>query len=513
MRTLSNWLKERSAGALKVVGVVPAIVHALSDSWVLPRHEGRDPGRQLKRHSEFRAGFISFLMIVVVALIDHHASPRVSFSLFYLLIVAYAAWSGGKKAGVFCAFVSSFALFLHEVRTSPDEWVGWPVYWDLWMQIGTFLFAAFLVSAVRSLTGNLERRVKERTIDLEREVADRRQTEEQLLKTTQQLRQLAEHIADAFWMRNVDDTKMVYVSPAYEKIWGRSCRELYLSPGAWLAAIHPEDRERVEQAILRKQAAGEYNQEYRIVRPDATLRWIRDRAFPIRDGSGKVVRIVGIAEDITERRRLEREILEISDREQARMGQDLHDSLCQKLVSLAFDNDSLGQKLESRAVPEADAARQMGALLDDAITEARALSRGLFPVQLETDGLAVALRQLAATVSLRFHVDCRLECPQSVFVRDNAVATHLYRIAQEAVNNAIKHGQPGAILIQLTETAGRLELKVSDDGVGISLPANSGGMGLHTMEYRASTIGGSLSVGKGRDCGTVVSCLLRQEGG
>jgi signal transduction histidine kinase len=240
------------------------------------------------------------------------------------------------------------------------------------------------------------------------------------------------------------------------------------------------------------------------------VRWIRDRAFPIRDGSGRVVRIVGIAEDITERRRLEREILEVTDREQARIGQDLHDSLCQKLVSLAFDNDSLEQKLAARAVPESDSARQMGALLDDVITEARALSRGLFPVQLEKDGLALALKQLAANVSLRFPVVCRLECEQSIDIRDNAVATHLYRIAQEAVNNAVKHSQAEVILIQLTETGGRVELKVIDDGVGIEHPTKSSGMGMHTMEYRARTIGGNFNISRGPERGTVVTCLLRQ---
>jgi signal transduction histidine kinase len=91
------------------------------------------------------------------------------------------------------------------------------------------------------------------------------------------------------------------------------------------------------------------------------------------------------------------------------------------------------------------------------------------------------------------------------------VATHLYRIAQEAVNNAVKHSQAGTILIQLTETDGRMELRVSDDGIGISFPLKSSGMGMHTMEYRARTIGGSLSVGPGPERGTVVSCLVRQD--
>jgi len=327
----------------------------------------------------------------------------------------------------------------------------------------------------------------------------------------QQLRQLAENITDAFWIRDSEETRMVYVSPAYEKIWGRSCKELYQSPHAWLEAIHPEDRETVAQAMLTKQATGEYNQEYRIVRPDGAWRWIRDRAFPIHDSSGKVIRIVGIAEDTTDRHRLEREILEISDREQARIGQDLHDGLCQQLVSLGFDNNSLEQQLSAHALSEVAAVQKMGQVLDDAIAEARALARGLFPVQLEADGLSLALRQLAAGVGARARVHCRVDCPQPVLIRDNTVATHLYRIAQEAVNNAVKHSRAGSILIELKINQNRIELKVTDNGIGIPVSRHpAGGMGLHIMNYRAQAIGGTLNIERGARHGTLVSCSLPQ---
>ncbi|MGP8020030.1 MAG: PAS domain-containing protein, partial [Limisphaerales bacterium] len=339
----------------------------------------------------------------------------------------------------------------------------------------------------------------------------RTQTEDQLRKTMQQLRQLAENITDAFWIRDLEETRMVYVSPAYEKIWGRSCKELYQSPHAWLEAIHPEDREAVAAAMLTKQATGEYNQEYRIVRPDGALRWIRDRAFPIRDSSGNVIRIVGIAEDTTDRHRLEREILEISDREQARIGQDLHDGLCQQLVSLGFDNNSLEQQLAAQARPEVAAVQKMGKVVDDAIAEARALARGLFPVQLETDGLSLALRQLAAGVCARARVHCRVDCPEPVLVRDNTMATHLYRIAQEAVNNAVKHSRAGSIVIELKTNQNRIELKVSDNGIGIPTSRHpTGGMGLHIMNYRAQAIGGTLNIERAARHGTVVSCSAPQ---
>ena len=208
---------------------------------------------------------------------------------------------------------------------------------------------------------------------------------------------------------------------------------------------------------------------------------------------------------------VEREILEISDREQARIGQDLHDGLCQQLVSLGFDTNSLEKQLSVRAVPEVAAVQKMGQLLDDAIAEARALSRGLFPVQLEADGLSLALRQLAAGVSARARVQCRVDCPQPVLVGDNTVATHLYRIAQEAVNNAVKHSRAGSIQIELKTHHNRIELKISDNGVGIPVSRNpAGGMGLHIMNYRAQAIGGTLNIERATGHGTIVSCSAPQ---
>lgn len=508
MRKQSSWLKQRFEAVFGGVVSLPAILGAIVDYHAIPRINRRDPPRHLKQHSETAISLLCLLLAALVAIIDYRSAPRVSFTLFYLLIAAYAAWSGSRKAGILIALASSLASFVDEVNHNSQ--LGVP-YWNLGVQIGISVFVVLLVSAVRSLTEHLEQRVTDRIAALEREIGDRKQTEEQLRKTMQQLRQLAENITDAFWMRDSAETRMVYVSPAYEKIWGRSCKKLYQSPDAWLKAIHPEDRELVAQAMLTKQTTGEYNQEYRIVRPDGTLRWIRDRAFPIRDGSGKVIRIVGIAEDVTDRRRLEREILEISDREQARIGQDLHDGLCQQLVSLGFDNNSLEQQLAARALPEAAAAEKMGQVLDDAITEARALSRGLFPVQLEADGLSLALQQLAASTCTRTKINCRMECPQPVSVPDNAVATHLYRIAQEAVNNVVKHSRAGSILIQLNASHNRVELKISDDGIGISVaPDSTRGMGLHIMNYRAQAIGGALSIEPAPGHGTIVSCSVPQ---
>jgi len=131
----------------------------------------------------------------------------------------------------------------------------------------------------------------------------------ELNKTNEQFRQLAEHIREVFWMTSAEKDEMLYVSPGYEEIWGRTCESLYASSLTWVESIHPEDRDRILHAAKTKQVPGEYDEEYRIVRPDGSMRWIHDRAFPIEDESGNVYRIVGIAEDITERKEMEQDLI------------------------------------------------------------------------------------------------------------------------------------------------------------------------------------------------------------
>lgn len=137
------------------------------------------------------------------------------------------------------------------------------------------------------------------------DIEERKRSEAALRESQQRFQQLAENIGKVFWMTDPQKDRMLYISPAYEKIWGRSTESLYEKPQTWLEAIHPEDRERIRMAALGRQVDGNYDETYRIVRPDGSIRWIQDRAFPIRDESGRVYRIAGLAEDITERRQLE----------------------------------------------------------------------------------------------------------------------------------------------------------------------------------------------------------------
>jgi PAS domain S-box-containing protein len=336
---------------------------------------------------------------------------------------------------------------------------------------------------------------------------------EEVRPNEQSFCQLAESIGAVFWMTDTAKTRMVYVSPGYEKVWGRSCASLYDNAAEWLASVHPEDRSRVAEAALTAQIAGDYDEEYRIIRPDGAIRWIHDRAFPVRDTSGEVFRIAGIAEDITERKRLEQEVIEMSDREQCRLGQHLHDGICQQLVSIAFATDLLRRDLVAKSPPEAVRVARITALLDNAITQARNLSHALCPVNLTGNGLGIALRELATSMSRGSQVVCEVDCAEGILVRDHAVATHLYRIAQEAVQNAIKHAEATRVLIALFQEGQNIHLRVSDNGrKALSSDGQVFETGLNIMRYRAGMAGGGLEVELDPEGGTTISCYFQQKG-
>lgn len=141
------------------------------------------------------------------------------------------------------------------------------------------------------------------------DVTESRRMQEELHESERRFRELVETIREVFWVSDVTKDRIIYVSPGYAQIWGRPGEELYASSRAWLAAVHTDDRERILHAALTKQAAGTYDETYRIVRPDGSIRWVRDRAYPVRDATGTLVRIVGCASDITERKLLEEQFL------------------------------------------------------------------------------------------------------------------------------------------------------------------------------------------------------------
>jgi PAS domain S-box-containing protein len=656
------------------------------------------------------------------------------------------------------------------------------------VRLAAFAGIGWLVAKGGRRTRKLEQEVGQHTTRLQSEIQEHKETAEHLHETMQLFKQVTENITDVFWVTDPAKTKVHYVSPEFEKVWGGSRKSLYVSPGRWLEGIHAEDRQRVKCATFTKQVTGEYDEEYRVVRSDGSLRWVHDRAFPVKHKDGAVYRLVGITEDITERKRaeqllraerdagialsftsnlsyaldrlldlavqlegidcggvylmdlqtaelhleahrglshsfvqrishyqadatetrlacageivyvrheqipqslealwgnegmralavvpiqhkrmvigmlklgssrhdeilpqtrlgietiasqfagaiariraeealrrseahlrsivhnapiallagdknglitfedgqalkalgtkpgenvghpvaevyrefpamaenitrtlageefssvlesgstvlechyapsydetgsiagflsvatnvtervrLERQILEISDCEQARIGQDIHDGLCQQLVSIAFDANSLEKSFTSQALPESKLARRIATLLDEAISESRRVSRGLYPVRLESEGLVSALKDLAHSTNERFGLRCTCQADLPDLICNLTTATHLYHIAQEAINNAIKHSTARSVVICLAGSSGQIELAIQDDGKGIALPpSRASGMGLHIMDYRARSIGGTLRVQPGEGGGTVVICRVPQ---
>ncbi len=225
-------------------------------------------------------------------------------------------------------------------------------------------------------------------------------------------------------------------------------------------------------------------------------------------------RTAALMREISERERLETEILEISEREQRRIGHDLHDGLCQHLTATAMAGQVLGQKLAAQSLEEWKDAAEVVRLIEEGIAMTRDMAHGIAPLDMESEGLVTALRALAANVSRMFRVACELECGSPPLIEDAAAATHLYRIAQEAVHNALRHGKPQQIVMSLCRARDGAELTVEDDGVGLPEDWQSGrGLGARIMAHRAGMIGGALFIEPNPTGGTFVRCsfpLARQ---
>ncbi|MBV8815747.1 MAG: PAS domain S-box protein [Verrucomicrobia bacterium] len=212
-----------------------------------------------------------------------------------------------------------------------------------------------------------------------------------------------------------------------------------------------------------------------------------------------------------ERRGLEEELLSISNREQRRIGQDLHDGLCQQLAGIEFRNSVLVHQLQDLPAAQGEAA-QLGELIRDVTRQARLLARGMLPVQLEANGLMAALSALTASAAKLFNIVCKFDCPHPVSLDDPGVATHLYRIAQEAIANAVKHGRAKVVTVKLRKVDQALLLTVQDDGTGFSpREQQTGGMGLRIMAYRSEMIGADLRVCSAPGEGTTIQCRLGQD--
>jgi signal transduction histidine kinase len=217
--------------------------------------------------------------------------------------------------------------------------------------------------------------------------------------------------------------------------------------------------------------------------------------------------------DITERKALEKLVIESGDTQRRRIGRDLHDTLGQNLTGLSFLIHALARELAEELPAQAETADKIVRQVNDSIAQVRFLAKGLSPVGLEEDGLAAALSELAGDTESLFGISCVFHCDQPVGFNDESVSTQLYSIALEAVNNATKHARAEHITITLTGREGGVRVVIADDGVGLPDGATRpGGMGMHTMRYRANVIGALLQIDSGDSSGVTVTCTLPAAG-
>jgi PAS domain S-box-containing protein len=368
-----------------------------------------------------------------------------------------------------------------------------------------------------------------RAIGTCQDITERTQRETALRESEGRFRQLAENIEEVYWLTDAVKQTMLYISPAYEAVWGRTVQSLYVAPQTWLDAIHPEDRQRIAEAVKSKQAAGTYDEEYRIVRPDGGIRWVRDRAFPVRDAMGVVYRIAGVVTDISKEKQAEtalkayadymrylsRRLSEVEEIERRNINRELHDRIGPNLVALKLNLQMMRSRLS------ADLLRTMGAQIDDAQQVLDATNRqlrnvmaDLRPPALDDYGLLAALRTYAEPYAFRVGIPVNVAGEAIAPRPPLAVETALFRIAQEALNNIAKHAQARQVDVSLQADTQRIVLTIADDGAGFDVEraaAKPDGWGLKTMRERATAIGASFRIESAPGSGTRVTVELLRE--
>ncbi len=356
---------------------------------------------------------------------------------------------------------------------------------------------------------------------LNRYVSDRKKSEQALRLSEEMFSKAFRSSPSSMFIAVLKDKKIINVNDSFLGVTGYRLGELI---GKELTGVrffcHPEDGEKLMTSLAQKAPLKNWEIGFLTATGEKRTGMISVEQVSL---WGEPC-MLGAIEDMTDAKRLEREILTISERERQRIAMDLHDDLCPQLIGIEVMTKMLQQRLgekenanplalkvASQVPSEADRAGKIRALILDAIEKTRGLSRGLAPVNLVDRGFDVSLEELAAYVREVFHIACTLSCDTQAF-EDNSMATHAYYIAHEAVHNAVKHSKADLIHICLTNQTKTVTLTIEDNGIGLGSPKPGPGMGIRIMSYRASRIGALLEFEKPPKRGTLVKLeLIRPE--
>lgn len=411
-----------------------------------------------------------------------------------------------KGMVIVASVVCSVMVVLGSVNSPPGSN---PRLWDF-MNRGMGLVAIWLIAGLAVNTIKRANQLDDAVSRLQLEIAQHNQTSRSLELSEERLRLAVEGVGMGTFDVNVK-AGTAYCSTTYLRMLGyREEAGAETSMDIWHTCIYPDDQARIEVAKEESlQNRSLYSVEYRIQRADSgEIVWLKVFGRWYYNEAGRGVRFLGVAFDITGRKGLEHQLLEISARTQRQIGQDLHDNVGQEITGLGLMAQTLGQRLPSSS-PEQSLALRLVAGLNQLHQQIRALARGLVPVEMEAKGLRAALEDLANSTSEQSGVAVTFDCPDGVEIPDHVTSMELYRISQEAISNALRHGRPKTIRLSLLSQPNNLCLRIEDDGIGIAEQAKQGkGLGIRIMEHRAALIGGVLHIKPAEERGTVVTVTL-----